>query len=645
MTRVGATILDSGKEIGSRRLVVTENEETLSIVEESSLALTFDGAPLGIVELDVSAVYAVAGDTPRIMRATTSAKEQGALLMHGTVEFETGEALTRWTTYKQSGRKLEPPRKQQATLKQPPSGPLMLDSTIQIVGPLLLPKDGERTIVRAKFNNEAREGKPLVEYEARCRLRRTSRPGGAGFTITVFKPDSDKPEMTLEYDSQGTCESIQLTRTTVMKPHEAAEEAEADIAPAGRSESSDDFEREVAKWVLANGGVVVLKNVAGRYEKVEKVDDLPARQFTITHIGLGAETLTDEDLKRLEGLHLRTLTLTGTQVTDAGLAYLQRVPQLDYLVLNHCPRISLSDVSGLRHVKALSLRDTPAISEGALKLLEKLPNLSQLDIGENRQFTDRALTHIATLKKLTLLALDSTDISDAGLKHLAPLDGLYTLNLASTAITDAGLKHLSAHDALFDLNLASTAISDDGLKHLAPLDLYALNLNSTAISDAGLKQLASHDGLRRLSLNGTGVTEQGVEELREALSEECQIDWESRADDGGRADKKVQSAKPSKALGAAAQINAIKEALDRYRLDCRTYPSTKEGLKSLIQKPADEERAENWSGPYLKELPTDPWGNAFEYRFPGTKGGDATKPDIWSRGLDGKGDTADDIAN
>lgn len=244
----GYTILDGGKEIGSRRLIATKNDQIISIDEELSLALTFDGVPPGIVELDVSAVYSLAGETPRITRATTSAKEQGALVMHGTVDFENGEALAKWTTYKERGRKLEPPRKQQATLKEPPTGPLVLDSTIQVVGPLLLPDDGERKFVRARFNNEARENEALIEFETECRLRRTSRPEGAGFTIEVFEPNSDEPEMTWEYDSQGKCESVQLTPTTVMKPHEASEEAEADIAPVGgRSESSNNFEREAAK--------------------------------------------------------------------------------------------------------------------------------------------------------------------------------------------------------------------------------------------------------------------------------------------------------------------------------------------------------------------------------------------------------------
>jgi hypothetical protein len=256
----GYTILDGGKEIGSRRLVVTESDQALSIADETSLALTFDGAPLGIVELDVSAVYSVAGDTPRLMRATTSAKEQGALLMHGSVEFSSEQAVAKWTTYKDGGRKLEPPRKQQATLKQPPPGPLMLDSTIQVVGPLLLPEDGERKFVRVEFNDEAREGEAPVAYEAGWRLRRTTPPEEAGFTITIFKPESDKPEMTWEYDSQGNCQSIQLAPTTVMKPNTTAAAPRIEPSPSLRKQLAELSKRGIVDWLAMDAD-----KVAARY--------------------------------------------------------------------------------------------------------------------------------------------------------------------------------------------------------------------------------------------------------------------------------------------------------------------------------------------------------------------------------------------
>jgi general secretion pathway protein G len=95
------------------------------------------------------------------------------------------------------------------------------------------------------------------------------------------------------------------------------------------------------------------------------------------------------------------------------------------------------------------------------------------------------------------------------------------------------------------------------------------------------------------------------------------------------------------------QIKNVEQALDMYKVDNRTYPTTEEGLKALLEKPADEARGLNWAGPYLSEesLPIDPWGNAYRYEFPPTQGGSEDEPNIWSAGPDGKDSTEDDIVN
>jgi general secretion pathway protein G len=90
---------------------------------------------------------------------------------------------------------------------------------------------------------------------------------------------------------------------------------------------------------------------------------------------------------------------------------------------------------------------------------------------------------------------------------------------------------------------------------------------------------------------------------------------------------------------ARAQIESFGKALDQYRLDSGHYPTTEQGLQALITKPADEAR---WDGPYLKKgLPLDPWGTAYIYKRPGTKG----EYDIVSLGKDsapgGTGEDAD----
>lgn len=80
---------------------------------------------------------------------------------------------------------------------------------------------------------------------------------------------------------------------------------------------------------------------------------------------------------------------------------------------------------------------------------------------------------------------------------------------------------------------------------------------------------------------------------------------------------------------ARAQIDALGKALDQFRLDVGRYPGTEEGLAALITNPSNLPK---WDGPYLtKQLPMDPWGNPYIYKFPGEHG----DYDLISNGKDG----------
>src|SRR6185437_12507398 len=81
----------------------------------------------------------------------------------------------------------------------------------------------------------------------------------------------------------------------------------------------------------------------------------------------------------------------------------------------------------------------------------------------------------------------------------------------------------------------------------------------------------------------------------------------------------------------------IKTAIDRYEVENGTYPKS---LQDLITRPND---AKNWGGPYLDDLPKDPWGNPYVYVFPGRN--NASGYDLYSLGPDGQDGTADDIGN
>lgn len=101
---------------------------------------------------------------------------------------------------------------------------------------------------------------------------------------------------------------------------------------------------------------------------------------------------------------------------------------------------------------------------------------------------------------------------------------------------------------------------------------------------------------------------------------------------------------PEKARVAAAktQIKSIADALEMYKLDNRNYPTSEQGLKALVEKPAGRPVPENWKkGGYLPTLPQDPWGKDYIYIQPGIE----NDYDILSYGADGKKGGEDENAD
>lgn len=91
-----------------------------------------------------------------------------------------------------------------------------------------------------------------------------------------------------------------------------------------------------------------------------------------------------------------------------------------------------------------------------------------------------------------------------------------------------------------------------------------------------------------------------------------------------------------------SQIKLIENALDLYKLDNYTYPTTEQGLEALIEKPSGSPEPKNWkSGGYLKgnKLPQDAWGNEFIYFY------ESGSYEILSLGADGQEGGEDELAD
>lgn len=59
-----------------------------------------------------------------------------------------------------------------------------------------------------------------------------------------------------------------------------------------------------------------------------------------------------------------------------------------------------------------------------------------------------------------------------------------------------------------------------------------------------------------------------------------------------------------------AKIKEFEGAIFRYHSDTNTYPRA---WNDLMKRPTEEHLAKKWSGPYIEEIPDDPWGNPYVY--------------------------------
>lgn len=103
----------------------------------------------------------------------------------------------------------------------------------------------------------------------------------------------------------------------------------------------------------------------------------------------------------------------------------------------------------------------------------------------------------------------------------------------------------------------------------------------------------------------------------------------------GRASRVAETAAraPARTQRTASDLQALRIALERFRLDTGRYPTPAEGLRALVRDPG----APGWRGHYVNLVRWDPWRQPFQYQQ--TTNGIC----LWSYGPDRKGGTSDDI--
>lgn len=154
-----------------------------------------------------------------------------------------------------------------------------------------------------------------------------------------------------------------------------------------------------------------------RFLPADAVRLLP-RFGELTELSLWGSPVSDDELVHVSCLkNLRFLNLSGTKVTDVGLAKLKELTSLEELVLGATFDRGGGEMSFLNG-----------------RRYKRVPGIT---------LTDHGLVHLRHLGSLRSLNLRATGVSDLGLASLARMSRLAHLNLVETQITDSGLRHLS----------------------------------------------------------------------------------------------------------------------------------------------------------------------------------------------------------
>jgi hypothetical protein len=256
------------------------------------------------------------------------------------------------------------------------------------------------------------------------------------------------------------------------------------------------------------------------------------------------------DLSFLDKLpNLRSLRLIGPGVTDAAIAHISVMTNLEELYLPSDQNLTDDGISHLKEFSELIKLDLSGtkltctgLNDFALTALEML-NLGHSGVTDEglhfiegcnnivgvylagTKLTDAAMQTFQTLGTMHELDLEGTSVGDEGLKNFENLSDLVSLNLKNTKVTGAGMEYLQEMTSLLSFNVAGTQIDDRGLQYIRlMLPLQMLDLSGTLVGDGGLEQLKGLKSLRALNLASSKVTASGAATMKQALPD-CTIEY------------------------------------------------------------------------------------------------------------------------
>jgi internalin A len=276
---------------------------------------------------------------------------------------------------------------------------------------------------------------------------------------------------------------------------------------------------------------------------------------------------------------LRVLELTNSQITDAGLAELAELKNLEEIQLYAAQTIKgdgFKHLVGNKNLKILHI-DIGQINDAAVRTLRKAGLFHTLyqsfKGGDKRPASDDEVRFLAFAEGVT----------DTGLEELVGLPALQSLHLWGPNVTNRSMAILGKMPKLRELAMRGARITDAGLKEIAHLkDLEVLLIDDAPITDEGLKIIGGFKSLKTLYLRSQHIKGEGFRHLAGLPLKELFL---------GKAitDDYIRVLRETNLLHCLEAWNSIRQpvrsAKEIYALDLSYTQITAAGLKELKDLP------------------------------------------------------------
>jgi Leucine-rich repeat (LRR) protein len=151
--------------------------------------------------------------------------------------------------------------------------------------------------------------------------------------------------------------------------------------------------------------------------------------------------------------HLQTLRLDCPSLDDSAAAELAKLPQLRVLDLSgsKLSDVGLAQLGGLLQLQELYL-DGTRVTRAGLEVIAKLPQLRVLGL-DRTDVVDAGVAALTGHPALEELRLDGTLVTDASVDVLLSMPALRRVSLARTVVSQAAVARLKGHPKLDAINI------------------------------------------------------------------------------------------------------------------------------------------------------------------------------------------------